>query len=311
MSAAVSIIVPTQRRPVGLETALRSLFGQTAVDVSRLELVVSDNDAVPSARPLVERLRAESPFPVRYVHEPRPGVANVRNAALGIATGEIIAFLDDDEEAPADWLSLMLAAREALSVDAVFGPVRGRAPASVVRHRDYLEGFFSRTGPDATQVLDYYHGCGNSLILRSSLPDPVSPFAAERNASGGEDDLLFGQMQAAGARFGWCAEAFVWEDPTPDRLTLRYTLRRAFAYGQGPSEHCAATSPPQVGRLVLWMGVGLVQAALWAPVAAVKWATLARDRAQPLDQMIRGLGKTFWFPPFSQTFYGRQPDPAA
>ncbi len=305
MSPAISIIVPTQRRPAGLETAIRSLFGQVGVDFADLELVVSDNDLTASAKPLVTGLSAEAPFPVRYVHEPRPGVANVRNAALAVARGEIIAFLDDDEEAPSDWLSLMLAARAALGVDAVFGPVRGRAPASVIRHRDYLEAFFSRTGPDVTQVLEAYHGCGNSLILRSSLPDPVSPFAAERNASGGEDDLLFGQMQAAGARFGWCAEAFVWEDPTPDRLTLRYTLRRAFAYGQGPSEHCAATS--QTGRLALWMGVGLVQAALWAPVAAFKWLTLGSDRAMALDQMLRGLGKTFWFPPFSQTFYGRTP----
>ena len=24
-----------------------------------------------------------------------------------------------------------------------------------------------------------------------------------------------------------------------------------------------------------------------------------------LDRLMRGLGKTFWFPPFSQTFYGR------
>jgi hypothetical protein len=58
------------------------------------------------------------------------------------------------------------------------------------------------------------------------------------------------------------------------------------------------------------MGVGLVQAALWAPVAAFKWLTLGPDRAMPLDQMIRGLGKTFWFPPFSQTFYGRSPGSA-
>jgi succinoglycan biosynthesis protein ExoM len=308
MSPAISIIVPTQRRPAGLETALRSLFGQAGVNFADLELVVSDNDLTASAEPLVMRLSVLAPFPVRYVHEPRPGVANVRNAALAVACGEVIAFLDDDEEAPPDWLSLMLAARATLQVDALFGPVRGRAPASIVHHRDYLEAFFSRTGPETTRVVEDYHGCGNSLILRSSLPDPVSPFAAERNASGGEDDLLFGQMQAAGARFGWCAEAFVWEDPTPDRLTLRYTLRRAFAYGQGPSEHCAASS--QTGRLALWMGVGLVQAALWAPVAAFKWLTLGPDRAMPLDQMIRGLGKTFWFPPFSQTFYGRSPGSA-
>jgi succinoglycan biosynthesis protein ExoM len=307
----ISIIIPTQRRPAGLEAAVRSVLAQAGAPAGEIELIVSDNDVVPSAQALVERLARGAPWPVRYVHEPRPGVANVRNAALAVAGGEIIAFLDDDEEAPGHWLAALLGAMEALKVDVVFGPVRGRAPASVKKHRAYLEDFFSRKGPEATGVLDSYYGCGNSLVRRAALPDPVAPFSAERNASGGEDDLLFGQMQAAGATFGWAAEAFVWEDPVPDRLTLAYTLRRAFAYGQGPSEHCAAATPPQRGRLAVWMLVGLAQAALWAPVAAVKWATFASDRALPLDQMVRGLGKTFWFPPFSQTFYGRTPSAAA
>jgi len=301
MAALVSLIVPTQRRPAGLATALQSLVAQTGVDPGRLELVVADNDAVPSARDFVEALTA--PFPVRYVHEPRPGVANVRNAALAVASGELIAFLDDDEEAPPDWLSRMLAAMDELGVDVVFGPVRGRAPEGDVRHRAYLEAFFSRTGPDRTQVLDHYHGCGNSLIRRAALPHPTGPFDPARNASGGEDDLLFGQMKAAGAAFGWAAEAFVWEDPAPGRLTLAYTLRRAFAYGQGPSEHAAAEKDP-VG-ILRWMLVGLAQTALWAPVAGFKWLTGAPDRAAALDRLARGLGKTLWFPPFSQTFYGR------
>jgi hypothetical protein len=53
------------------------------------------------------------------------------------------------------------------------------------------------------------------------------------------------------------------------------------------------------------MLAGLVQTALWAPIVAIKWALFAPDRAMPLDRLMRGLGKTFWFPPFSQTFYGR------
>jgi hypothetical protein len=301
MAALVSLIVPTQRRPEGLATALRSLVGQTGVDPIRLELIVADNDAAPSARAFVESLIA--PFPVRYVHEPRPGVANVRNAALGAASGELIAFLDDDEEAPADWLARMLAAMESLGVDVVFGPVRGRAPQGVTEHRDYLESFFSRIGPDRSQVLDGYYGCGNSLIRRAALPHPTAPFDPARNASGGEDDLMFGQMKAAGARFGWAADAHVWEDPAPGRLTLAYTLRRAFAYGQGPSEHAAAEKDA-VG-ILRWMLVGMAQTAIWAPVAGFKWLTGAPDRARALDRLARGLGKTLWFPPFGQTFYGQ------
>ena len=140
----LSIIIPTQRRPKGLATAARSAFAQTGVDQKNLELVIVDNDQVPSAKALVDKLTAEAPFPVVYVHEPVAGVANARNAALSAAKGELIAFLDDDEEAPADWLSALLKVMQAYEADAVFGPVHARAPAGVKAHRAYLEKFFSR-----------------------------------------------------------------------------------------------------------------------------------------------------------------------
>jgi hypothetical protein len=304
MDPQVSIIIPTQRRPGPLALAARSTFRQAGVDFSTLELVVVDNDAVPSARETVKALEAEAPFPVRYVHEPRAGVAYARNAAMAAAAGAVIAFLDDDEEAPEGWLSTLLAARARLGADVVFGPVRARAPSNVTRHRSYFERFFSRLGPEDERLLDSYFGCGNSLVVRAALPDWTTPFSLERNHIGGEDDLLFGQMQARGATFGWAPDAFVWEDPAPGRLTLRYTLARAFAYGQGPTEHCASSTPPNYPGVVKWMAVGLAQGAVFSLIAAAKWLVAAPDRAEALDRACRGFGKTFWGGPFKIAFYG-------
>ncbi len=61
-----------------------------------VELIIADNDAVPSARTQATELAKGAPFPVISLHEPRAGVANVRNAALAKAQGQWIAFLDDD-----------------------------------------------------------------------------------------------------------------------------------------------------------------------------------------------------------------------
>ncbi len=302
--ARVTIMIPTQRRLGGLAVAARSVLAQAGVDHSELELVIVDNDQAPSAQGVAQTLAAEAPFPVHYVHEPRAGVANARNAGMAKASGAFVAFLDDDEEAPAGWLAALLAAQERYAADVVFGPVRARAPDSVTSHRDYLERFFSRIGPEQAGVIDHYYGCGDSLLKRSSLPDPVAPFAAERNHIGGEDDMLFGHMRAAGAVFAWEPEAWVWEDPVPDRLTLDYTIRRAFAYGQGPSAHCAAAVPPDRVGVARWMAVGVVQAALFGAVAGFKWLTRAGDRAEWLDRAARGLGKTLWWGPFKIHFYG-------
>lgn len=304
MAPRISLIVPTQRRPAGLAVALGSLLTQTGVDPKTLELVVVDNDQAASAQAAVQAFAAQAPFAVAYIHEPEPGVANARNAALARAHGDLIAFLDDDEEAPAGWLAALLAAFERHTADVVFGPVRGRAPGERP-HKAYLERFFSRLDPAPEGLIDHYYGCGNSLIRRAAMTGGDAPFSKDRNHIGGEDDLLFGQMQAAGARFVWAPDAWVWEDPAPQRLTLRYTLARAFAYGQGPSEACASQTPPNRLGVAKWMAIGLGQAAAYGLAAGVQWLA-RRDFAATLDRAARGLGKTLWWGPFKIQFYGQR-----
>jgi succinoglycan biosynthesis protein ExoM len=301
----ISLVIPTQRRPAGLETAVRSTFRQRDVDPARLELVIVDNDAQPSAEPLVAALATEAPFPVRYVHEPAAGVANARNAGLAAAGGELIAFLDDDEEATADWLAALIEAQRRYGADVVFGPVQARAPHAVRRHRQYLETFFSREGPAEAGIIAHSYGCGDSLVRRAALPHPTAPFPAERNETGGEDDWLFGEMKRAGARFAWSPRALVFEDPVPERLTLKYTMQRAFAYGQGPSYQCASSDPPDRLGMLRWMAIGFVQAWVFGLFAGFQWLRGAPHRAFALDRTMRGLGKMFFGPLFAQKFYGR------
>jgi glycosyltransferase involved in cell wall biosynthesis len=302
MTAEISIIIPTQRRLEGLARAARSVFAQDGVEASILELVIVDNDQTPSAAATAKMLAAASPFPVRYVHEPAAGVANARNAGMTEAKGGLIAFLDDDEEAPTGWLAALVAAQRAYDADVVFGPVHARADWDKVGNRVYLERFFSRLGPDESGPIDHYYGCGDSLVRRAALPDPDRPFSAIRNHIGGEDDLLFGAMEQAGARFAWAAEAWVWEDPAPERLTLRYTALRAFAFGQGASAHCAAAGD-RLG-VARWMILGVVQALIFGAYAALKWLLHSPSFAFSLDRAARGLGKTLWWKPFKIRFYG-------
>jgi succinoglycan biosynthesis protein ExoM len=302
---SVSIAIPTQRRPAGLALAVRSTFRQTGLDLSKLELVIVDNDQVPSAEPTARRLAAEAPFPVRYVHEPAAGVANARNAALAAAKGELIAFIDDDEEAAPGWLAALIETQARYDADAVFGPVQGRTPPHVQRHRLYMQQFFSREGPPESGIIAHHYGCGDSLVRRAALPHPTQPFSPERNQSGGEDDLLFGRMSQAGARFAWAHEALVYEDPVPERLTLDYTLARAFAYGQGPSYSCVSADPPDWAGLARWMAIGLAQTAIFAPIAALQWIARAPHRAFALDRTVRSAGKMFFGGPFKRHFYGQ------
>lgn len=305
-TVVVSIIVPTLGRPDSLARALASVLGQEIG--SPAELIVVDNDPAGSARAVCEGLAAGSPLPLRYVSAPAPGVSNARNAGVGAARGDFIAFLDDDQSAPPHWLDALLAAQTAYSADVVFGPVRASLPPAVTGHRAFLERFFGRAGPEESGPIQTYYGCGNCLIRRSALPDPVAPFSPKRNRVGGEDDLLFSAMQAAGARFAWASDAWVLEHVPPARARLTYVLARAFAYGQGPSSTCAAAGPRRWPMIPVWMAIGVGQAAIYGAIALGQG--LARqENAAMLDRAAQGAGKVLWFTPFKIGFYGRVPRP--
>ena len=66
----------------------------------------------------------------------------------------MIAFLDDDEEAPSGWLAALVGAQRLYDADVVFGPVHARADWDRVGNRVYFERFFSRLGPEASGPID-------------------------------------------------------------------------------------------------------------------------------------------------------------
>ncbi|WP_396593625.1 glycosyltransferase [Brevundimonas sp. R86498] len=298
----VAVIVPTMRRPASLARALASMFGQTGVSERLDAIIVVDNDPAGTAAETVARLAPESPYPLIYRHEPRPGVATARNAALAMTGAPLIAFLDDDEAASPGWLAALLQARAVTGADVVFGPITGRVPDGTGWPTPYLERFFGREGPAETGLIDHPFGCGNSLMVRATALPGAAPFDAAADQSGGEDDLLFASLRARGGRFGWAADARVEEFAPAHRATMRYALARAFAYGQGPSQTAAKAGHPW--EVLRWMAIGFAQTGMWG-LAAVALTLIGRpSRADLMDRTARGLGKVFWMKGFEPRFYG-------
>jgi len=297
----VAVVIPTLRREMSLNRALKSLFRQDAAADLIAEIVVVDNSPEGSAREAVENLATTSPAPLIYVHEPRPGVATARNAGVNAVTrSDYIAFLDDDEEAPPGWLAALTRTHLALGADVTFGPVRGVA-AVKASQKAYIEGFFSRTGPETSGLLeDSVFGCGNSILTRATTLQGPAPFDPAADLTGGEDDRLFTALKARGARFAWAADAFVYEHAPAHRACLAYTFKRALGYGQSPSQICARRRDwVGVGG---WMLVGAAQASLYGVIAAGLWALRRPARFHYADRALRGLGKVLWFSVL--TFYG-------
>ena len=106
MSPAVSIIIPTFRRPAPALAAARSALAQTCSVA--FEIVLVDNDPSGSA---MGPLRALADPRVTVVHEPAAGVANARNAGLRMARGDIAIRAQLPKDDP-DHLSQGQALRE-------------------------------------------------------------------------------------------------------------------------------------------------------------------------------------------------------
>src|SRR5690348_2865186 len=117
----ISVCIATYRRQDRLDALLSDLSRQRLLPS---EVIVVDNDAAGTARTVVER-RCESgpPFPIRYDIQPEKNIALTRNRTVELASGEWLAFVDDDERAPDFWLAGLAEAVTQYAADGVLGPV--------------------------------------------------------------------------------------------------------------------------------------------------------------------------------------------
>src|SRR3989304_7971813 len=88
----VSVIVPTYNRPDTLKRALESIAAQA---YKRIEVIVI-NDAGEDVSGIISAFRGQ--LPVKYlIHNENKGLAAARNTAIKNASGQYIAYLDDDD----------------------------------------------------------------------------------------------------------------------------------------------------------------------------------------------------------------------
>jgi len=100
MCPTVSIILPTYNRTQLLSQAIESVLDQTYRD---FELIVVDDGSEKDTEPVVDTF--DEWGNIRYIrHKTNKGASAARNTGIEAATGEYIAFIDDDDE----WLPTKL-----------------------------------------------------------------------------------------------------------------------------------------------------------------------------------------------------------
>jgi succinoglycan biosynthesis protein ExoM len=224
----ISVCICTFKRPALLRRTLESVCAQQTGALFTHSIVVSDNDKSASGRAAADDIASRSAVAIKYTVEPRQGIAMARNNAVANATGDYIAFIDDDEFAPADWLLTLFKAIGQFGSDGVLGPVDPHfdadAPRWVVKG-----GFYQRPVVATGTVLDFKKCRTGNVLLKRELFAGSEPFNPECLC--GEDQDFFKRMIGEGKRFVWCHEAPAYEVVPPVRWKRSFLVRRALFRG--------------------------------------------------------------------------------
>lgn len=304
----VVIAVLTYRRTDRLAPALRMLMALCREHPDASVLVV-DNNLGADARPTVSAAADGAPRgQLRYVHEPRPGIAAARNRAIDESSdAELLIFIDDDERPMAGWLSHLLQLHDEQRPAAIAGPVVSRFTQEPERWI-LAGGFFHRRRlPTGTRI--ECAATNNLLLDLAQIRALGIRFADEFGLTGGSDTLFTRQLTRRGATILWCDEAIVIDQVPAERMSRQWVLQKAFRYGNVTPriELAMATSPTARLRARLSGFAGGV-ARLAAGIATILFgavtATIGR-RARGARLAARGAGMTLGSCGYSYVEYAR------
>jgi glycosyltransferase involved in cell wall biosynthesis len=88
---SVSVIIPTYNRAHLIIRALKSVLGQLGSDD---EIIIIDDGSTDNTEEVLQPFRAA----IKYIKVPNNGAGAARNNGVSLATKELVAFLDSDDE---------------------------------------------------------------------------------------------------------------------------------------------------------------------------------------------------------------------
>lgn len=200
----VTVAVCTRGRPDDLAQCLPHLVG---LDYPDLEIMVVDNAPADDANAAIcAKYRS-----VRRIVEPRPGLNWARNRAVLEASGDILAFTDDDVRVEAEWVGELVRPfvhdPHVMAVAGLGVPAELETPAQLL-FEEYggASGGFSRIrmrgGPEwGVRGMWHYglmapHGSGANMAFRREVFHKIGLFDTALDVGtpsngGGDTEMLF------------------------------------------------------------------------------------------------------------------------
>lgn len=214
----VSVVVCSYNGARTLEECLNSLM---RLNYPEYEVILVNDGSTDDTHKIAQQ------FPqVRYIQQENRGLSYARNVGARAATGEIVAYTDDDCVADPDWLTYLTRAMIDQKVDAIGGP--NITPPS--------DGWISRCvasspGNPSHVMLDDRHaehvpGC--NMAYRRDVLLGIGGFDTQYRQAGDDVDLCW-RLLDEGREIGYAPSALVWHHR---RCTVKAYLKQQKGYGR-------------------------------------------------------------------------------
>jgi GT2 family glycosyltransferase len=242
-TSSVTLVVCTRNRAAELPECLQALG---RLDYPALEIVIVDNAPSDDSTLRCFRETVGDDVRFRYVREPVPGLSRARNCGLAAATGEIIAYTDDDVRVDPEWIRALATPFERDEVACVTGlvctasldtPAEHYFDAKVSWSANCAPAEYHLDSPVADPLYPYasgLFGTGAAMAFRTQTLRELGGFdealGAGTRTAGGEDLDIFVQVLLAGQTLVYAPSAVAWHRHRADVEGLR---RQMFGYGSG------------------------------------------------------------------------------
>jgi len=226
-SIRLTIIIPTKDRCKVLNQLFESIRRLNGLDELRPEIIVADNDSRDNTSEVIASIAKDFPATILVRKISKPGKSAAINDAAKAATGDVLAFLDDDVIVDKTWLTAV----EIFFRDGEYrvgqGIIRLAAPEQddsevlklVERYRTIPQLEF-KSNPKT-----YYSLNGANFFVEREVFDQVGGFDERLGpgASGTSEDVDFARRLArANIVIGYARGAIVYHRVDRARLTEEY-----------------------------------------------------------------------------------------
>jgi glycosyltransferase involved in cell wall biosynthesis len=233
-TVSVVICAYTEQRLDDLRRSIRSVAAQT-FPAAEIVVVIDHNQA------LQEQIASEE-LPCRVVANDRAsGLAGARSTGIDAATGEAVAFIDDDAMADPAWLASLVPHFATADVLGVGGAIRplwpdGLRPAWFPAEFDWVVGCSYQGMPEAAASVRNVLGC--NMVFRRDALLAVGGFTRGRvgrlrlGHENDETDLCLRLAEMfPGTRIVYEPSGVVRHVVPAERARLRYFLERCISEG--------------------------------------------------------------------------------